>query len=417
MRIAAVGHEGHGIRSAVLHDSWQRSLRYHHGPAVPRPGLALSGPELTAYRSAHPLAALMPVIRRLLVQPAADTGLLVAVGDELGRLLWVEGDSAPRTRAEDILFVPGADWSEASVGTSAPGTALAIGADIQVRGTEHFSPLVHGWSCTAVPLHDPQTGAVLGVVDVTGSVDAVAASTLALLHATVAAAETQLLVDRLRAGSAPAAPPALRSAGPERMSRDRLLVLGRDSAVLQVDGRGLDLSLRHSELLTLLALHPGGLSADQLAVMAYPEGVSVTTVRAEMLRLRNLLARYPGPAAGFVPQSRPYRLPRPLAVDALQVRTQLERGTRRLALENYRGPVLPRSTAPAITALRSELSLVLREAMLSDAGSDTLLDYLSLPEARTDVEAWALSLRLLPLRSPRRAAVMAHLAQLEHELA
>ena len=69
----------------------------------------------------------MPVIRRLLVDDAAEAGLLVAVSDAAGQLLWVEGCPSLRARAEGMHFLPGADWSEASAGTNAPGTALALG--------------------------------------------------------------------------------------------------------------------------------------------------------------------------------------------------------------------------------------------------------------------------------------------------
>lgn len=171
-------------------------------------------------------------------------------------------------------------------------------------------------------------------------------------------------------------------------------------------------------MLTLLALHPEGLTADELSVMVYPESASVSTVRAEMLRLRNMLAKHSEgrPEPALVPQSRPYRLPHGLAVDARQVLGYLECGAYRPALDLYRGAVLPRSEAPAIAALRNEVSTVLREAVLSDAGSAVLLAYLSLAEARNDVEAWSLALRLLPLRSPRRAAVVARLERLEKEL-
>lgn len=403
-----------------VRESWQRSLRHQTDPDKAVPGLVFSGPELDDYRRAHPLAAVMPVIRQLLVRPGTDSGLLVAVGDGLGRLLWVEGDDELRRRAEGMLFVPGTDWSEPSIGTSAPGTALASGRSIQIAGAEHFSRQVHSWSCTAVPLRDPDTGTVLGVVDITGRDEAVAKHTLALVEATVAAAQTQLRLERLqdadRARRRPARPglPALRALPVQ----DSLQILGRDLAVVNVGGRPMTLTIRHSELLTLLALHPEGLTADELSVMVYPESASVSTVRAEMLRLRNLLGKHsagmPGPA--LVPQSRPYRLPHGLVIDARQVLGYLERGAYRLALGLYRGPVLPRSEAPAVAALRSEVSAVLREAMLSDAGPEVLLGYLSLAEARDDVEAWSLALRLLPLRSPRRAGVVAHVERLEREL-
>ncbi|UWX96592.1 GAF domain-containing protein [Arthrobacter zhaoxinii] len=414
-----------------VRESWVRSLQHHPDPDVPRPELVFDDDALARYRATHPLSAVMPVIRRLLVGPGEDSGLLVAVGDELGRLLWVDGDAVLRRRAEDMLFVPGADWSERTVGTSAPGTALATGSDVQIAGPEHFSRLVHSWSCTAVPVHDPDTGSVLGVVDVTGGPEAVAPHTLALVRAAVAAAEAGLQVQRLQADrDAPqkgslagfGAPPrrrAGRPASPPASDTERLELLGRERAVLHTRGGSVELSSRHGELLAVLALHPGGLTAEELAALAYPDGGQAGTVRAEMLRLRNLMETVAAgtPAEPLVPRSRPYRLARPLVVDAAQVLRFLEQGAHRLALGMYRGQVLPRSEAPALIRLRGDVSAVLRKAMLSDAGPDALLQYLHLPEAEHDAEAWQRALRVLPPRSPRRAAVAAALERIERDLA
>ncbi|MDN5814060.1 MAG: GAF domain-containing protein, partial [Micrococcaceae bacterium] len=162
----------------VVHDSWIRSLGFHDDPSGAAARHGLSDPQLADVRRSHPLVSLMPVFDRLLVQPAKDTGLLVAVGDDAGHLLWVEGDTSVRNAAERMDFVPGADWSERSVGTSAPGTALVTGTGVQVSGAEHFSPEAHRWSCSAVPIHCPVTGRLLGVVDLTGHDDAVASHSL-----------------------------------------------------------------------------------------------------------------------------------------------------------------------------------------------------------------------------------------------
>ncbi|MCC9173435.1 GAF domain-containing protein [Arthrobacter sp. zg-Y179] len=436
LRNAVRAHESLGAGSGWLErlrpsirESWQRSLQHHSDPDVSRPELVFDDAALDRYRAAHPLAAVMPVIRRLLVEPGEDSGLLVAVGDELGRLLWVDGDAALRRRAEGMLFLPGADWSERTVGTSAPGTALATGSDVQIAGPEHFSRLVHSWSCTAVPVHDPDTGSVLGVVDVTGGPEAVAPHTLALVRAAVAAAEARLQVQRLQArrdtrnGSFAASGAPLRrrtrrpASPPASDFTESLELLGRDRAVLHIGGRSVELSSRHGELLAVLALHPGGLTAEELASHAYPDGGQAGTVRAEMLRLRNLMEAVAAGTEPLVPRSRPYRLARPLEVDAAQVLRFLEHGAYRLALRRYGGPVLPRSEAPALIRLRTEVSAVLRQAMLSDAGADTLLQYLHLPEAEHDAEAWQLALRVLPPRSPRRAAVIAALERIERDLA
>ena len=413
-----------GLR-ALIRESWQRSAGLKANPDNPAAPLAMDRDELEDYRRQHPLAAIMPVINKLLVQPSHDSGLLVAVGDEVGRLLWVDGDPALQRRAEGMMFVPGADWSEATVGTSAPGTALALGRGIQISGAEHYQRTVHPWSCTAVPFHDPDSGAVLGVVDITGTATAVAPHTLSLVEATVAAAQAQLRVERLQLAASLASRPARRrSAGSASRSpgagakegslyRNSLQLLGRDQALLSIEGKSVVLSARHSEILALLGSHPDGLSAEELSVLLYPGDGSTMTLRAEMVRLRKVLQQL-NPAA--VPESRPYKLTMDLVPDSGQVLNCLQRGAHRIALEIYRGALLPKSEAPGIIELRERVSSLMREAVLTDGSAETLLKYAELPEARDDVGVRRAALKLLPARSPKRAAVVADLERLEAEL-
>ena len=411
--------------SSLIQESWLRSVQLQANPDNPEAPLAMDREELEEYRRQHPLAAIMPVIHKLLVLPSHDSGMLVAVGDEVGRLLWVEGDAEMRRRAEGMMFVPGADWSEATVGTSAPGTALALGRGIQISGAEHYKRSVHPWSCTAVPFHDPDSGALLGVVDITGTESAVAPHTLSLVEATVAAAQAHLRVERLQLAAAkqsspsrrrgPASAAAVRDGdGPAgSLYRNSLQLLGRDQALLSIDGRTVALSARHSEILALLSTHPEGLNAEELCDLLYPGNASTMTLRAEMVRLRKVLQQL-NPAA--VPQSRPYRLPLDLLPDSGQVLNCLQRGAHRIALEIYRGAVLPRSEAPGIAELRTRVSSLLREAVLTDGSAESLLRYAELPEARDDVEVRIAALKLLPPRSPKRAAIVADLERLETEL-
>lgn len=421
-----------GLRK-LIRESWQRSARLKANPDNPEAPLALDTDELEEYRRQHPLASIMPVIHKLLVQPSHDSGLLVAVGDEVGRLLWVQGDPGLQRRAEGMMFVPGADWSEATVGTSAPGTALALGRGIQISGAEHYQRSVHPWSCTAVPFHDPDSGALLGVVDITGTATAVAPHTLSLVEATVAAAQAQLRVERLqlaatlasrparrrtnssaaRSGSARAGGAGAGGAKESSLYRNSLQLLGRDQALLSIEGKTVALSARHSEILALLSTHPDGLSAEELSVLLYPGDGSTMTLRAEMVRLRKILQQL-NPAA--VPESRPYKLSMDLVPDSGQVLSCLQRGAHRIALEIYRGAVLPRSEAPGIIDLRDRVSSLMREAVLTDGSAETLLKYAALPEARDDVGVRLAALKLLPARSPKRAAVVADLERLEAEL-
>lgn len=400
----------------VVADSWARSLAGLPLPTSASARIVLADRALRDHREAHELATVMPVIRRLLVQPCAQTGLLVAVGDADGRLLWVEGDRATRRRAEDMVFTDGADWSERSVGTSAPGTALILQRGVQIAGAEHFSPAAQDWSCTAVPIHDPDTRRIIGVVDLTGREEAVAPHSMALVRAAVAAAEAELRLARLHAAAGCRTPFGPGPSGGRRpggavasVNDPALRVLGRDTGTLTCDDRFVQLSLRHSELLVMLATHSRGLSVNELAELVNPD-LTPTTLRAEMVRLRRVLEAV---APALVPQSRPYRLPAAMRLDAVRVLEHLGRGAHRQALDLYAGAVLPASEAPGVISLRHRVGAAMREAVLGDGSVETLLRYLDLEEAADDREAWFAALRRLPGRSPRRAAIVAQLERLD----
>ena len=187
-----------GVRPMVR-DSWRRSIDNLVG-AEDLPPLDLVSEELEAYRRTHPLASVMDMIRALLLPgEAEESGVIVAVGDAAGRLLWVEGDRRLRSITGEMGFVPGANWSEDAVGTAAPGTALRLDRSVQIHGAEHFNRLVQPWSCTAVPVHDPETRRIVGLIDVTGEAEAASPQAQLLVDATARAVESELLVARLRA--------------------------------------------------------------------------------------------------------------------------------------------------------------------------------------------------------------------------
>src|SRR5699024_12791388 len=135
----------------------------------------------------HPLSLVVPMLETLLA-PAHAVGLITAISNTEGHLLWVDGPRQTRAQAESIGFTPGADWSEQSMGTSAPGAALSTGTAAQVAGAEHFSESVHDFYCSAIPLRHPSRG-ILGMLDITGSATAVTPLALAMLRNTAQAIE------------------------------------------------------------------------------------------------------------------------------------------------------------------------------------------------------------------------------------
>jgi transcriptional regulator of acetoin/glycerol metabolism len=385
----------------LVAESWRRSVGEGLDPEASLPHIRLDDDGLAAARASHPLHTVMPVVRRLLVDPAAEAGLLVAVSDAAGRLLWVEGASALRSRAEGMNFVEGADWSEASAGTNAPGTALALDRPVQIFGPEHLARPVTPWSCSAAPIHDPDTGALLGVLDLTGGDEVAGAQSLSLVRATVAAVEAELRIERLSSGG----PRAVAGWDAPR----RLDVLGARAAVLHGDGSTTRLSARHGEILLLLASHPDGLTSAELSVALSDDEHAPVTVRAELSRLR---------AASAAPRlaSRPYRLVEPLRTDLDEVRDALGAGELRRAVARYRGPVLPGSDAPGVVRLRARLHEQVRAAVLASHDADAVLTFADTDHARDDYDVWQHALEVLPPGSPRALQVAAHLDALDAEL-
>ncbi|MBF4599759.1 GAF domain-containing protein [Frigoribacterium sp. VKM Ac-1396] len=408
----------------VVRDSWDRASRRRLDPdGLPR--LELPEDDLDDWRRDHPLALALPVVRRLLVDDVAGSGLLVAIGDEHGRLLWVEGDPTARRRAEDMLFVAGAGWSEARVGTSAPGTALVLDRGVQIRGDEHWNHRVQAWSCTAVPVHDPVDGHLIGVVDITGDDRAAGSMTLPLVTATVAAVEAHLALLRYAAaGRAPARPShhPVRTATPRPADHasaraaatgrtaTTLTTLGRDEAVLSVGDGRITLGARHSEIMTLLAHRAAGYTAHELADAVYGDVNAVTTLRPELVRLRHVVEALD---PTLVPLSRPYRLPRPVALDLDVLVGLVDRGARRAAVRADTGPALPASTAPGVVALRAEVAATVRDAVLTDGSLETLQAFAESAAGRDDAGVLFELLRRLPPGSPRRPHLVAHLEALD----
>ncbi|MEV5833548.1 transcriptional regulator [Nocardia sp. NPDC052112] len=384
------------VRPVVL-DSWRRSRSSGVDPDRFGAGIDLDGLELQRYRATHPTALIRPVVRKLLVEDAAEAGLLVAISDAEGRLLWVEGDSKVKDRALAMNFVEGADWSEGRVGTNAPGTALALDHHVQIFGAEHFSRVVHDWSCTAAPVHDPRSGRIIGAIDITGGPRVAAPEVLALIRATVSAAESELRLLMLDAPKPLAATTA------------RLEVLGPARPTLIRDGERIRLSQRHAEILLLLTNFPEGLSADHLAMLLDEAELDPVTVRAEMSRVRKMLG-----ANGL--GSRPYRLLMDLDTDVDEVRRALARGDTSAALRSYPGPILPRSLAPGIDELRVELRGRLRAALLAAGDRRLLARWTGSVDGREDIAAWSAYLSALDRQSSLYAQVKTQLQLLDRKL-
>jgi hypothetical protein len=340
----------------VVARSWSRALRIGLDPDGANARDPLGPDEVQRRRRASPLHLIIDELARV-VQHVA----LLVVTDGDGVILWRVGGPAVLRRADALGFGEGAIWTESIVGTNAIGTALVEGAPVQLFSAEHFEQPQHAWYCSAHPVHDPRTGELLGIVDVSGPALSLHPAIAALVETGVRLAESQLWrhhaarLERLRrsaehivgtatgpllvvddhgwvahnAGVAardriavPRANTALavpglglclperlgegwivRPAGPARGIRARLDRTG--SPVLSVAGEDslwrAPLTRRHAEILALLhGAGAAGLTAGRLSRALYGDDAHVVTVRAEISRLRR--------AIGALVDTNPYRL-------------------------------------------------------------------------------------------------------------
>ena len=376
--------------------------------------LLLAAADLVDYRAAHPLSRVFPLLYDVLGRVAEDCDCAMAVGDASGKLLWVCGTPSVLRRAESINFVEGAAWDEAQAGTNAPGTALHLDAPIQIHASEHFNRLVQPWSCAAAPIHDPVTHEILGLVDVTGGEDVASPQTLGLVRAAARMAESELgRIAAVEAGRAAQRLDLGRLWSPVPAAGGgviQLQGLGRPECLAEIGSRTRRLSPRHSEILVVLVDHPGGLTAEELAVEVYPEDVHPSTMRAEITRLRALLG------ADILP-SRPYRLTVETSCDWQAVSAQLAGGHVREALRSYHGPLLPQSEAPGIVARRERLQRQLRAAIITSSAPDLMVAWTRSRWGADDVEMWQRQASILPQSSPLRSMADAEARRLEREFA
>jgi hypothetical protein len=357
---------------ALVAESWERSRRRGIDPAAADPLVDLQGPELASHLDSHPMAAVLPLVEKVLVSGVVDSRHLVAVADENGRLLWLYGHRGVRSRAERMAFVPGALWSDDLVGANAPGLALRHDVPVRVRGEEHFLAPAHEWSCSAAPVHDPATGRLIGGIDVTGGDSAASDEMFALVRATALLAEAELR-------TSPAGLLVTEAAAPRPVGGGarRLAALGTLRPTLSGHGA---LTRRHAEILVLLDAHPGGLSGGVLAELLAEGRLDEVSVRAELSRLRRVL----GSGALL---SRPYRLaPGLITTDVAEVAALVEVDVT-AAVGAYPGPVLPASDAPGIADLREELHARVRGAVLSAGSVEALRSWVAGP-GHDDPQAW-----------------------------
>ncbi|WP_242906981.1 GAF domain-containing protein [Actinomadura terrae] len=182
------------VRRSIA-ESWRRSRDAGVDSGLRAAPPVLDRDALADARGAHPLDRHLPLLRDLLRRVADESAHLMVVTDEAGHALWTHGPPPIRRAAESVGLTAGFCWSEGSVGTNGIGTALATGRPEHVYATEHVARVLHRWSCAGAPITDPDSGRVIGCVDVSAIAEALHPATVALVAAAARLAEARLELD------------------------------------------------------------------------------------------------------------------------------------------------------------------------------------------------------------------------------
>ncbi len=453
--------------------SWRRSAAAGVDPSGQRVApVVADSDETTARWEVHPLSLMAPLIRACLAASADESRHLIVVSDANGVLLWVEGNANVRMRAaESMNFAEGTLWSEGGAGTNAIGTAIAAEHAVQVFASEHFNEGVQEWTCAAAPVHDPDTGQVIGVIDLTGQMSSVHPHSMAVATATAQAVEAQLRCQmlgrdgqllarygsQLMVGSEPRAlvsptgrviaaqplgwlpverlrlPPG---GGELPMGVGRSLVaevLGREEAYVVRAGMMSSSGANRESVLSLALLGRDRADAElggrRLALRPrHSEILTLLCSRPEGLTSEELSEGIYGHGShagsirveisrlrkllGNCIDTEPYRLRCGVSSDVAQVCGLLHRGELRDAASRYAGPLLPNSDAPGVVAEREALESWLRQSVMSSGDVEALWSWLSTSSGSYDFAAWQRLLTSLPFQDPRRSWAASRIGRL-----
>ncbi len=178
----------------VIAESWQRCFQagvdaydgtcYHHLSSAELDNLLGKRKEL--------IEIARPFMLKL-YEFVKGSGFIVMMTDERGYIMETLGDEGTLEQAQGLYFIKGADWSEASVGTNAIGTAAVLKKPIQTSGAEHYCLKHQAWTCSASPIFNLD-GQLIGVLDMSGPLDGTHIHTLGMVVAAVEAITEQIRI-------------------------------------------------------------------------------------------------------------------------------------------------------------------------------------------------------------------------------
>lgn len=182
-----------GLRS-LIRDSWQRCYREGVDPKK-KPSAAIGDMTGRLGEQRHLLSIATSII--MTAYPAIESsGFNILLCDAKGIILRIYTADDSSEQLPNHLS-PGVDMSEGKLGTNSIALALALGKPVQVSGPEHYNPCLHGSTCAAELIRDPDQK-VLGAIGICGPCDMVQEHTLGMVISLAKAIEKELTLFETR---------------------------------------------------------------------------------------------------------------------------------------------------------------------------------------------------------------------------
>ena len=180
----------------MIVESWRRVLATGLDPTDLLPSIEADPSETRERWLEHPLGLLRHVLVEPLQMVAEESNSMVQVTDPSGLTLFLGGPDWLKELAAEMNLVEGARCTETVNGTNGVGTALAEDHPVQVFAFEHFSHHHREWVCSGAPIHDPVSGRLVGVIDLTSPWKIAHPRSLELVTAAARTTEQCLLAER-----------------------------------------------------------------------------------------------------------------------------------------------------------------------------------------------------------------------------
>ncbi|HZG90123.1 MAG TPA: helix-turn-helix domain-containing protein [Pseudonocardia sp.] len=137
-----------------------------------------------------------PVIEQLAEQTAGVPVCVVLTDNRARLLVRLDTSAAIGRLADGNNFAEGFGYDEGAVGTNGVGTVLECGGSVHVVGAEHFVEPLQDYACAGAPVHDPFTGRVEGVLDLSCRAENSSPILLSLVASAARRIQDALLQDR-----------------------------------------------------------------------------------------------------------------------------------------------------------------------------------------------------------------------------